>query len=386
MDSLVARGCCRVASQAPAGCPVLPPAARPRRHSLARGGGATGSRACRARHSPVPRGHLEEGTQQCPRLVPLPGPGCVCPSSPRPRRVCPRQSPPGPLWLVSAGTTGAHCQGAGPCTAAPGPARVSPGQPGWPGERSRPGRPLTPAPVPAPRDVVCVACEKRTLSVFSACGRRLLPPILLPSPISTLHCTGAYVMALTAAATLSVWDVHRQEVVVKEESLHSILAGVHGALGGWGGPGQGWGGGPASRGDEQTLGPLLRGLVPAEWNTREPSACLPRKRHDGVSDLADAARDPRDEPVGRQGLLLQPVIVHMVSAPPRACTPLSALWGPVGGARERSRACPPASPAGPLPSTCARRPLLQGTGPHCACWACSFPEPRLPLCPQEPGL
>uniref|UniRef100_A0A673VDI8 Protein HIRA n=1 Tax=Suricata suricatta TaxID=37032 RepID=A0A673VDI8_SURSU len=74
-------------------------------------------------------------------------------------------------------------------------------------------------------DVVCVACEKRMLSVFSACGRRLLPPILLPSPISTLHCTGFYVMALTAAATLSVWDVHRQVVVVKEESLHSILAG-----------------------------------------------------------------------------------------------------------------------------------------------------------------
>ncbi|KAH0501282.1 Protein HIRA [Microtus ochrogaster] len=74
-------------------------------------------------------------------------------------------------------------------------------------------------------DVVCVACEKRMLSVFSTCGRRLLPPILLPSPISTLHCTGPYVMALTAAATLSVWDVHRQVVVVKEESLHSILSG-----------------------------------------------------------------------------------------------------------------------------------------------------------------
>ncbi|KAM9194768.1 protein HIRA isoform 2-T2 [Dugong dugon] len=74
-------------------------------------------------------------------------------------------------------------------------------------------------------DIVCVACEKRMLSVFSICGRRLLPPILLPSPISTLHCTGSYVMALTAAATLSVWDVHKQVVVVKEESLHSILAG-----------------------------------------------------------------------------------------------------------------------------------------------------------------
>ncbi|KAF5915654.1 hypothetical protein HPG69_015274 [Diceros bicornis minor] len=64
-------------------------------------------------------------------------------------------------------------------------------------------------------DVVCVACEKRMLSVFSSCGRRLLPPILLPSPISTLHCTGFYVMALTAAATLSVWNL----VSDKQDSL-----------------------------------------------------------------------------------------------------------------------------------------------------------------------
>ncbi|KAM7145070.1 protein HIRA isoform 2-T2 [Macrochelys suwanniensis] len=74
-------------------------------------------------------------------------------------------------------------------------------------------------------DVVSVACEKRTLSVFSACGRRLLPPIILHSPISALHCTGSYVMALTTIATLSVWDVHKQSVVVKDESLQTILAG-----------------------------------------------------------------------------------------------------------------------------------------------------------------
>lgn len=54
-------------------------------------------------------------------------------------------------------------------------------------------------------EIVCVACEKRTLSVFSACGRRLLPPIILNTPISTLHCTGSYIMTLTTAATLSVW-------------------------------------------------------------------------------------------------------------------------------------------------------------------------------------
>ncbi|XP_034954125.1 protein HIRA [Zootoca vivipara] len=73
--------------------------------------------------------------------------------------------------------------------------------------------------------VVSVACEKRTLSVFSACGRRLLPPIVLHSPISTLHCTGFYIMALTTAATLSVWNAQKQAVVVKDESLQTILAG-----------------------------------------------------------------------------------------------------------------------------------------------------------------
>ncbi|XP_035751252.1 protein HIRA isoform X4 [Egretta garzetta] len=74
-------------------------------------------------------------------------------------------------------------------------------------------------------EIVSVACEKRTLSVFSACGRRLLPPIILNTPISTLHCTGSYVMALTTAATLSVWDVHKQTAIVRDESLQTIFSG-----------------------------------------------------------------------------------------------------------------------------------------------------------------
>ncbi|NXB69909.1 HIRA protein, partial [Donacobius atricapilla] len=74
-------------------------------------------------------------------------------------------------------------------------------------------------------EIVTVACEKRTLSVFSACGRRLLPPIILNTPISTLHCTGSCIMALTTAATLSVWDVHRQIAIVRDESLQTIFSG-----------------------------------------------------------------------------------------------------------------------------------------------------------------
>nr|XP_023692870.1 protein HIRA [Paramormyrops kingsleyae]XP_023692871.1 protein HIRA [Paramormyrops kingsleyae] len=74
-------------------------------------------------------------------------------------------------------------------------------------------------------DVIAVACEDRMLSVFSACGRRLLPAILLPAPLSALHCSGSFVMALTACASLSVWDVKKQTVVVRNVSLLTILSG-----------------------------------------------------------------------------------------------------------------------------------------------------------------
>uniref|UniRef100_A0A672LGD6 Protein HIRA n=1 Tax=Sinocyclocheilus grahami TaxID=75366 RepID=A0A672LGD6_SINGR len=75
-------------------------------------------------------------------------------------------------------------------------------------------------------DVVAVACEDRTLSVFTACGRRLIPSIILPVPMSALHCSGHFVMALTASAMLSVWDVQKQTALVKNESLNPILSGT----------------------------------------------------------------------------------------------------------------------------------------------------------------
>uniref|UniRef100_A0A673HMC3 Protein HIRA n=1 Tax=Sinocyclocheilus rhinocerous TaxID=307959 RepID=A0A673HMC3_9TELE len=75
-------------------------------------------------------------------------------------------------------------------------------------------------------DVVAVACEDRTLSVFTTCGRRLIPSIILSAPMSALHCSGHFVMALMASATLSVWDVQKQTALVKNESLNPILSGT----------------------------------------------------------------------------------------------------------------------------------------------------------------
>uniref|UniRef100_A0A8C4F6B2 Protein HIRA n=1 Tax=Dicentrarchus labrax TaxID=13489 RepID=A0A8C4F6B2_DICLA len=56
-------------------------------------------------------------------------------------------------------------------------------------------------------DVLAVACQDRMLSVFSSCGRRLLPAIQLATPVSAVHCSSHFVMVLTAGATLSVWSV-----------------------------------------------------------------------------------------------------------------------------------------------------------------------------------
>uniref|UniRef100_A0A672FGL2 Protein HIRA n=1 Tax=Salarias fasciatus TaxID=181472 RepID=A0A672FGL2_SALFA len=74
-------------------------------------------------------------------------------------------------------------------------------------------------------EVLAVASEDRMLSVFSSCGRRLLPAIQMATPMSALHCSAHFVMVLTAGATLSVWDVHKQKALVKNESLLTILSG-----------------------------------------------------------------------------------------------------------------------------------------------------------------
>ncbi|KAK7934049.1 hypothetical protein WMY93_004945 [Mugilogobius chulae] len=74
-------------------------------------------------------------------------------------------------------------------------------------------------------EVVAVACEDRILSVFSSCGRRLFPPIALPSAVSAVHCSGHYVMALSSNAKLSVWDVLKPKALVKNESVLPLLSG-----------------------------------------------------------------------------------------------------------------------------------------------------------------
>lgn len=61
------------------------------------------------------------------------------------------------------------------------------------------------------------------LSVFSSCGRRLLPAIQLATPVSALHCSAHFVMVLTAGATLSVWSVLESSALLLSIDLLDVF-------------------------------------------------------------------------------------------------------------------------------------------------------------------
>ena len=57
------------------------------------------------------------------------------------------------------------------------------------------------------RQVTCVACEDKTVSMFDTRGKRLLPPLMLGSQVSIMKCAGQYVMAVTSRGYLYIWSV-----------------------------------------------------------------------------------------------------------------------------------------------------------------------------------
>ncbi|XP_022258852.1 protein HIRA-like, partial [Limulus polyphemus] len=73
------------------------------------------------------------------------------------------------------------------------------------------------------RHAACVVCEDSTLSVFSAGGQRLLPPVVLSSPATRLTCSDQYVMVLTSRGCVSVWNIQELKTLVKNESLLPIM-------------------------------------------------------------------------------------------------------------------------------------------------------------------
>ncbi|PVD31725.1 hypothetical protein C0Q70_07143 [Pomacea canaliculata] len=73
------------------------------------------------------------------------------------------------------------------------------------------------------RQVTCVACEDKTLTIFGVGGRRLWPPLVLGSQVSVLKCTGCYIMAVISQGYLYVWNSRSVCGVIQGQTLSAIM-------------------------------------------------------------------------------------------------------------------------------------------------------------------
>jgi len=73
---------------------------------------------------------------------------------------------------------------------------------------------------------VCVACQNKSLHVFSRQGRRIMPTITLSSHIAILQCSNAHLFVVTSSGYVNVWNVRKQEATISRESLHHLLKGT----------------------------------------------------------------------------------------------------------------------------------------------------------------
>ncbi|KAJ3234019.1 HIR complex subunit [Chytriomyces hyalinus] len=72
-------------------------------------------------------------------------------------------------------------------------------------------------------DYWVAACLDATLNVFSAAGRRMLPPFVLPSPASFLSVNGAYLMAILTTSTVFLWDISKETNLLSNEPVTPLL-------------------------------------------------------------------------------------------------------------------------------------------------------------------
>ena len=70
-----------------------------------------------------------------------------------------------------------------------------------------------------------VACTDSSLHIFSNTGRKVLPSLVLNSPVSRLTSCRHYLMAITQKGNLFVWNIQKTIAVIRNESLMTIMSG-----------------------------------------------------------------------------------------------------------------------------------------------------------------
>lgn len=68
------------------------------------------------------------------------------------------------------------------------------------------------------------SCDDNSLHLFElSSGRRLVPPILLDSPVAHIAGESDYLLVVTSSASMWLWDMSQNKVLIKAESLSPIL-------------------------------------------------------------------------------------------------------------------------------------------------------------------
>ncbi|GME93778.1 unnamed protein product [Ambrosiozyma monospora] len=72
-----------------------------------------------------------------------------------------------------------------------------------------------------------VSTTNGQLITYTDSGRRLLPPIILGSPLSFLEIKNQYLMAVTSIGELYVWDLKQHKSTFKPTSLYPLLQPIY---------------------------------------------------------------------------------------------------------------------------------------------------------------
>lgn len=71
-----------------------------------------------------------------------------------------------------------------------------------------------------------IACDDGSLHLYSLTGSRLLPPIMIESKASFLHCNNAYLLCISSSGMVYAWNVVNKTALFTANSLAPILSRV----------------------------------------------------------------------------------------------------------------------------------------------------------------
>ncbi|KAI8610156.1 WD40-repeat-containing domain protein [Chytriomyces sp. MP71] len=68
------------------------------------------------------------------------------------------------------------------------------------------------------------ACLDASVNIFSAAGRRIIPPMALPSPVSFISTNGEHLMVILTHCCMYIWNIHKQSNLLTNEPITPLIS------------------------------------------------------------------------------------------------------------------------------------------------------------------